>query len=424
MAKLIIEGGHRLTGEVTVSGSKNAVLPILAAALLADGECLIENAPNLSDVETLGDILRGLGAQVTRTHNTLVVNASKVSECRPDPALVGNLRGSILVMGPLLARLGCVTVPHPGGDRIGPRPIDTHLKALEGLGAKTRIEGSFYHLESARLKGNKVVLDELSVTATENLLMASVLATGVTEIRLAAAEPEVVNLAEFLKSMGAKIEGEGTHTIRVEGVEKLNGGRVRIMPDRLEAATLAVAAAVTQGDVLIHGFMTDHLDAVVNKLREANVSFESEGENLKVTQRSFLRALNIRTDIYPGFPTDLQAPFAVLLTQAAGTSLIFETLYAGRLNYGLELLKMGANITLLDQHRLQIVGPTPLQAKEIDSLDIRAGATLVLASLIASGRSSIGGFELVDRGYERIDEKLQRLGAKLRRVEEGNVPSI
>ncbi len=416
MSKLVIEGGEPLRGEVQISGSKNASLPILAATLLSEEVSVIENVPHLLDITVVQDALRGLKAEVSLDNRTLSVDTSKVAGGSPKPELIKQLRGSVLLIGPLLARFGEISIPHPGGDRIGPRPIDTHLKALQALGTEIKTDSTTYHLQARKLRGTKVVLSELSVTATENLLMAATLAEGVTEIRLAAAEPEIVNLANFLRSMGAKIEGDGTHVIRVEGVKKLTGGRSQIIPDRLEAVTFALAGAMTQGEILIRGFVAEHLDAVVNTLREANVNLEIlDSQVARVKHSSYLKPVKIRTDIYPGFPTDLQAPFAVLLTQAAGTSLIFETMYTGRLVYALELLRMGADVTILDQHRLQIVGPTPLKGKEIDSLDIRAGATLILAALIAAGRSVLDNFEVVDRGYEKIDEKLRSLGAKLRR---------
>jgi UDP-N-acetylglucosamine 1-carboxyvinyltransferase len=419
MSKLIIEGGRPLRGEVLISGSKNAALPILAASLLSAGESIIENCPNLIDISVLCEILEDLGAKITHNHSTLAIDTGKVAGGAPKDKLISQLRGSVLVLGPLLARFGKVRLAHPGGDKIGPRPIDVHLNVMKVLGAKVCINADNYSVEAEKLKGAKIVLSEMSVTATENAMMAACLAEGVTEIRMAAAEPEIVNLADFLRSMGAKITGDGTHVIKVEGVNHLLGpGKITVMPDRLEAVTFAIAAAVTQGDILIKGFRANDLDAVVNSLREANVKIEILNDNeARVQHSSFLKAIKIRTDVYPGFPTDLQAPFAVLLTQANGTSTIFETMYAGRLNYALELIRMGADITLIDQHRLQIVGPTPLRGKEIDSLDIRAGATLILAGLIAEGKSTLASFEVVDRGYEKIEEKLSSLGAAVKRDE-------
>ena len=419
MSKLMIEGGHSLSGEVTVSGSKNAVLPILAATLLTGDSCVINNVPDIQDIHTLAQILESLGSSVDFSHNRLTVSGSKVDGRDPDFVLVKRIRASVLILGPLLARFKKVKVTHPGGCHIGARPIDVHLKAFQSLGATIRSDDQFYYIEAQELRGTKIVLGEMSVTGTENIMMAAVLAEGTTEIRLAAAEPEVNNLAECLNRMGAKISGIGTHTLIIEGVERLHGAELTVIPDRLEAGTFAIAAAVAHGDVLIKGYVHDHLDIFTEKLRDANIKFDLIGtDQICVHRTTLVKPVDIRTDIYPGFPTDLQAPFAILLTQAVGTSKIYETMYDGRLNYFVELSKMGATASILDPHRAIVSGPTPLYGKEIDSLDIRAGATLVLAALIAEGHSVINHAELIDRGYERIAEKLRALGAKIERVEE------
>ncbi len=420
MSQFIIEGGTALSGEVRVSGAKNAALPILASALLTSETVVINNVPNIQDIRTLLEILQSLGCTITDFSNhKLIIDTSKVDGRDPDFIKVKQIRASVLILGPLLSRFKKVKATHPGGCHIGARPIDTHLKAFEALGAQVRSDDQFYYIEApAGLHGGKVVLDELSVTATENAVMAAVLVPGVTEIRLAAAEPEISNLVDCLNQMGAKISGIGTHTLIIEGVDKLHGAEIVIIPDRIEAGTFAIAAAVMHGDVLIDGYTQDHLDLVTNKLLAANVKLQLAPNNCaRIARTTQLRGVDIRTDIFPGFPTDLQAPFAVLLTQAAGNSKIYETMYDGRLNYLQELTKMGASAQILNSHEAVVFGPTPLLGKEIHSLDIRAGATLILAALTAVGTSIITNAEMIDRGYEKIEDKLKALGAHIERRE-------
>jgi UDP-N-acetylglucosamine 1-carboxyvinyltransferase len=399
MSKFIIEGGYSLRGEVKVSGSKNAALPILASTLLTAETCTINNVPNIQDIRTLIAILESLGSKISWSENgQLVVDNSAVDGRDPDFNLVKKIRASVLISGPLFTRFGKVKVTHPGGCHIGARPIDVHLRALSALGAKITTEDQFYSMEASAVVGTKVVLDEMSVTATENLIMAAVLAKG-------------------LNLMGAKISGVDSHVITIEGVNGLHGANLRIVPDYIEAGTLAIAAAITHGDIVIDGYVEDHLDIFTNKLRDANVQFQLLPNNkIHISKSTTIKPVDIRTDIYPGFPTDLQAPFAVLMTQANGNSKIFETMYDGRLNYLNELAKMGSAATVLDSHRAVIIGPSVLYGKEIDSLDIRAGATLILAALTANGQSVINHAEIIDRGYEQIDDKLRQLGARISRV--------
>lgn len=418
MSKFVIEGGNALSGEVRVSGAKNAALPILASALLTSEILVINNVPNIQDIRTMLEILESLGCTVIDFSNhKLIIDGSKVDGRDPDFVKVKQIRASVLILGPLLARFKKVKVTHPGGCHIGARPIDAHLQAFEAMGATVRFDDQFYYIESLLgLKGGKVVLNELSVTATENALMAAVLAPGITEIRLAAAEPEIGNLIEALNKMGAQIIGAGTHNLTITGVEKLHTAEIEVIPDRIEAATFAIAAAVMHGDVLIDGYTHDHLDLVTKKLLAANVKIQLAPNNCaRVARTTQLRAVDIRTDIYPGFPTDLQAPFSVLLAQAAGNSKIYETMYEGRLNYLQELAKMGASAQILNSHEAIIFGPTPLVGKEINSLDIRSGATLILAALTATGTSVITNAEMIDRGYEDIEGKLRALGARIER---------
>ncbi|MBU1092063.1 UDP-N-acetylglucosamine 1-carboxyvinyltransferase [Patescibacteria group bacterium] len=418
MTKFIIEGGQSLSGEVRISGAKNAALPILAASLLTPETLTINNVPDIQDIRTMLAVLESLGCEILDFSNhKVIIRGSKVDGRDPDFIKVKQIRASVLILGPMLTRFKRVKVTHPGGCHIGARPIDAHLKAFEALGGTVRSDDQFYYVETTGLKGNRVILDELSVTATENTLLAAVLAPGRTEIRLSAAEPEISNLAESLNQMGAKITGIGSHTLIIEGVDQLHGAELTIIPDRIEAGTFAIAVAVMHGDVLIDGYVSDHLDIFTNKLLAANVKIQLVSNNcVRITKTTQLKSVDIRTDIYPGFPTDLQAPFSVLLTQAAGHGKIFETMYDGRLNYLQELSKMGASSEILNSHQAIISGPTPLYGKEISSLDIRAGATLIIAALTATGTSTIDNAEMIDRGYEKIEEKLSKLGAKIVRV--------
>jgi len=419
MSKLIIEGGQPLVGTVEISGAKNAALPILASTLLTQDTCTINNVPDIQDIHTLLKVLSSLGAQVSDfSNNSITLNNQNVDGRDPDFIQVKKIRASVLILGPLLAKFKKVKVTHPGGCHIGARPIDVHLKAFEALGAKVTSDEQFYYIQADELVGTKIVLDEMSVTGTENAIMASVLAKDVTEIHLAAAEPEIVNLINSLNAMGAKITGAGSHILRIEGVEKLHGANLTVIPDRIEAGTFAIAAAVAHGDLLIKGYTHDHLSIFTKKLRDANVQFELiDHDKIHISRTTVIKPVNIRTDIYPGFPTDLQAPFAVLMTQAQGISKIFETMYDGRLNYLRELNKMGANANILDNHRAVISGPTVLMGKEINSLDIRAGVTLVVAALVANGQSIINNVELIDRGYEKIEWKLSKLGVNITRAD-------
>jgi UDP-N-acetylglucosamine 1-carboxyvinyltransferase len=346
------------------------------------------------------------------------MTAKKLIGAQPDYQLVKHMRASVVIIGPLLSRLKKVTIPQPGGCLIGSRPIDTHLNAFRKLGVEVRQEEDLYHFSINEIIGRKVVLDEMSVTATENMIMASVISKGTTEIRLAASEPEIEDLIKLLNKMGARINGGGTSNLVIKGVKKLHGAKHRILADRIEAGTFAVAAAVSRGDVRIKGIVPDHLDSLLQKFDQANVKYEIEKNSiLHIKPTTIFKPISFDTRPHPGFPTDLQAPMAVLLTQANGTSRIFETMYEGRFGYVTELTKMGANIKSLDSHTIIVTGPTPLYGKDITSFDIRAGATLIIAALIAQGNSLIDRVELVDRGYEKIEKRLQKLGAKIKRLE-------
>lgn len=418
MSEFIINGPSKLRGEVKISGSKNAALPIICATLLARGKSVIENVPDIADIRNLLLILESVGAKTKLENNVCEIDATNIINSEPDHKLVKHIRASILLIGPLLARCNEVKIAHPGGCFIGARPVGTHFKAFENLGAKIIPNEDCYHLRTGKLIGKKIILDEISVTATENIIMAAVLAEGETEIRLAATEPHVVDLCEMLVKMGAKIEGIGSHFIKILGVKKLESVEYTLIPDQIEAGTYALAAAATKSELSIKGFIPEHHDIFLKKLAEVNVNFEIvEPDVLNIKPTTLFKATSIRTDIWPNFPSDLQAPFAILLTQAEGTSEIYETMFEGRLNYLNELSKMGANCAIRNSHQASITGPTPLYGTKITTLDLRAGATLIIAALLAEGESLIENAEIIDRGYEKIEEKLQNLGVSIERVE-------
>lgn len=419
MSRFIIEGGQELKGEIEVKGMKNAATPILASTLLISDTCILENVPLIADFLNLIEILKSLGSKIEFIEeHTVKINNQSVNLKSLDKELIKKMRSSILLMGPLLARFGQVEIPEPGGCIIGNRPIDSHLYALEKLGAQIEKEKNFYGLRTKGLIGKEIVMPEFSVTATENAIMAAVLAKGKTIIKIAAAEPHVQDLCNFLNKAGAKIGGIGTHTLEIEGVKKLKGVEYRIIPDQIEAGTLAVIGALNRGEMMIKNIVPEHLDIILLKLRQIGVNFELKENSLKIYHTTKLKAFNLQTLPYPGFPTDLQAPFGVLATQCQGTSLIKDPMYEGRLGYIQELTKMGANAIIADPHRVIITGPTPLYGQEIKTPDLRAGATLIIAGLIAHGQTIINQAEIIDRGYEKIDERLAKLGAKIKRVEE------
>ena len=413
--KFVIEGRNSLYGEVKISSSKNAVLKMIAASIMGEGTSTIIDTPQITDVETLKNIIYDLGADIKFKNKILKINPSSLKSYQPKNSLVKKLRASIVLVGPLLTRFGKAIISQPGGDTIGNRSIDTHIRAFEQLGVRITQDNGYYVLDAKDAKANIVILDEMSVTATENILMFAALLPGETNIRVAAAEPEIEDLANFLNKMGAKIKGAGTHFINIEGVKKLKGTTHKPIPDRIEAGTFIIASALGGKEVEIKNIRLEHLDLFLKKLKAANVKFTKIKDGLLVKPSTIFNRISIDTRPYPGFSTDLQAPTAVLLTQAKGTSLIFESIFENRLNYANELAKMGASVEILDPHRLLINGPTPLFGKKIKTLDIRAGATLVIASLIASGTSIIENIELIDRGYEKIDQKLKKLHAKIER---------
>lgn len=414
MSQFVISGGVKLKGEVEISGMKNAATPIVAATLLTDEACIIHRVPKINDVAKMLEILKSLGAKVEWVgDHSLSIKCDRVDLKTLDRKMVKSMRSSVLFMAPLLARFKKASLPEPGGCIIGNRPLDTHFFVLQQLGAKVKHENGAYELETNGLVGAKIVLPEFSVTATENALMAAVLAKGETIIKMAAAEPHVEDLINFLIGMGAKIEGAGTHTLKIQGVAKLRGVEHTLIPDQIEIGTFAVAAAVTHGTVKISPVVPEHLESVLSLLKRIGVPYEVSGDSLTINPYTSLKSFKFQALPYPGLPTDLQALFGVLATQCQGTSLIHDPLYEGRLGYINELVKMGANAIICDPHRVLITGPTPLYGQEIKSFDLRAGATLLIAGLVAQGETIINESEIINRGYEAIDKKLQNLGARI-----------
>ncbi|MBX6771557.1 MAG: UDP-N-acetylglucosamine 1-carboxyvinyltransferase [Chloroflexi bacterium] len=419
MDKLVIEGQIPLRGEVVVSGAKNAALPIMAAALLTTDECIIDNVPIVEDVRTLAEILRQVGCTVhlEPASHRVIIRAPEADELNPvvPSDLARRMRASFLLAGPLLARAGRVTAPHPGGCSIGRRPVNVDIKGFSAMGASVELSDSQYHLEAKRLRGERIYLDYPSHTGTENILMAATLAEGTTVIKHASVEPEVADLAECLRQMGARVTGVGTSYLRIEGVDRLHGVHYRVTPDRIEAGTYAIAAAITGGDITIHDIVPDHLDPLTHKLLEAGVLVEVEDRAYRVRGNGTLHAVELQTLHYPGFPTDLQAEFATLLTQSHGTSFVHERVFDDRFQYARELRKLGACIQV-DGQTATIIGPTRLHGAVVEALDIRSGAALILAGLAAEGITEIHSIYHIDRGYENIDGKLRALGAHVERV--------
>jgi UDP-N-acetylglucosamine 1-carboxyvinyltransferase len=417
MDKLQITGGVPLEGEVRISGAKNATLPILAAGLLASDPVTICNVPHLKDVTTTIELLGRMGVSVTIAEGLRIeVDASTLKECFAPYDLVKTMRASILVLGPLVARFGRADVSLPGGCAIGARPVNIHVAGLQAMGADIQIEGGYIRARASRLKGARLVLDAVTVTGTENLMMAATLADGETVLENAAREPEVVDLANFLIAMGAKIQGAGTDKIVIQGVTKLHGTTYEVLPDRIESGTYLVAGAITRGHVRIKNTRPEHLDAVTAKLREAGATVDIGDNWIEVDMRGRRpRAVDVRTAPYPAFPTDMQAQFAALNTVAVGVGTIIETIFENRFMHMLEMRRLGAEIRL-EGNTAIIRGVERLTAAPVMATDLRASASLVLAGLVAEGRTEIERIYHIDRGYETIEEKLAGVGARIRRV--------
>lgn len=425
--KIIVRGGNRLTGRVRIHGAKNAVLPIIAATILGTtGKSVIHETPALDDVYTISEVLRHLGAQVTFFGDRLVVDATSLDGHEAPYELVRKMRASFLVMGPLLARLGRARIALPGGCAIGSRPIDQHLKGFEAMGASIEMGHGFVEARvHGRLKGTRIYLDVPSVGATENIMMAATLAEGTTLIENAAMEPEIVDLATFLNAMGARVRGAGTGTIRIDGVEALHGTTHTVIPDRIEAGTFMVAAAITRGNVLVEGAIYDHVRAVAAKLSEMGVYVEEEDGGIRVVAEGRLRPVDVKTLPYPGFPTDMQAQMMALLAVTEGTSTVTETVFENRFMHVEELKRMNAQIKIEGRSAI-IEGVPRLSGAKVCATDLRAGAALVLAGLAAEGETEVTGLHHIDRGYVDLVGKLRRLGADIARVSEPDAaaPSI
>jgi len=419
VAQLLIEGGSRLVGQVRISGSKNAVLPILAASLLTEDECRLTNVPEIEDVHTMRQLLQSLGVEVTHPQpGQLRISAARLASAEVPPAMARRMRASFLLMGPLLARTGEARVAKPGGDDIGMRRVEQHIVGLRLMGAEVDVQDGDYVAHARRLHGATIHLDMPTVTGTENLMMAAVTADGVTTIHNAAREPHVVDLARFLAGMGAQVRGAGTDVIQVEGVKELRGARHQVIPDNIEAGTYAIAVAATRGEAMLEDVDGSHLRALILKLRAAGAHVEEQGRGLLVEASQPLQAVDVTTWTHPGFPTDLQAPYLSLMTQAEGHCVVSEALFENRFQHVAELNKLGADIRVEGRSAL-IHGPTALHAARVRIPDIRAGAALVVAGLCAKGTTALDNVYHLDRGYEDIEAKFQRLGANLTRVEAG-----
>ena len=419
MESFLIKGGVPLHGEVEISGSKNAALPFMAATLLTDEPCVIRRVPNLSDTRFMAQILVSLGAQVKFADGTLTIRAKKIKGYA-DYELVRKMRGSICIAGPLLARLRKARISLPGGCIIGARPINLHLKGFEALGAKIKIEGGYVDATAKKLSGATMFLGGRAgstVLGTANVMMAAVMADGVTVIESAACEPEVVDLADFLRAMGAKISGAGSPTITITGIEKLHGAEHGVIPDRIETATFAIAAAATDGEIIIRGARAEHLRAVIDKLNEAGVSIEKRGANLVIRRKGKLKPSDVTTLPYSGFPTDVQAQMTALFTLAPGISIITERIFESRFMHVSELARLGADIEIEGPSAI-VKGGRPLSGAPVMASDLRASAALVIAGLAAKGATQVNRIYHLDRGYEQMDAKLRKLGARIQRVEE------
>ena len=414
MDKMVIVGGERLRGDVLISGAKNAALPILASALLVGGWNTFHNIPDLMDIKTIRKLLNSLGVEI-EGQGTLRINAGVITGCEASYDLVRTMRASILVLGPLVARMGEARVSLPGGCAIGARPVNLHIKALRALGAEVTLKDGYVEAKATRLKGAEIYFDISTVTGTENIMMAATLAKGKTLLKNAAREPEVVNLAEVLVGMGARIHGAGSDVITIEGVERLHPAEATVIPDRIEAGTFLIAAGITGGDVRILGCNPLHLDALIAKLRDAGMRIDVAEDSLRAAGGGTLRSVDVKTLPYPGFPTDLQAQIMALMAVAKGLSVITETVFENRFMHVSEMIRMGADIVIQGKSAL-VRGVSKLHGAPVMATDLRASASLILAGLAAEGTTVLSRVYHIDRGYQQIEKKLSALGADIRRV--------
>lgn len=417
MDKFIIEGGRKLKGRVRIHGAKNSALPIMAAAILGSGETELLDVPTIRDVRTMCEMLRRFGAELDVTDSSIKIRPDNIIHTEAPYEIIKTMRASFIVMGPLLSRFGRARVARPGGCAIGSRPVDLHIKGFQKLGAKIDIVHGYVEAKCRKLKGDRIYLDFPSVGATENLMIAACLAEGETVIENAAKEPEVIDLADFLGKMGADVEGAGSDVIRIQGGRMLTGVRHRVIPDRIEAGTFMVAAAAAGGDVTIENIKAEHLEAVYSKLQEAGINLSWNGDSVRIKGGRRPKPIDIKSLPYPGFPTDLQAPIMTLLTVASGTSVVTETIFENRFMHVPELVRMGADASI-DKRCAVIRGVKHLSGAPVMASDLRAGASLVIAGLIASGVTEISRVYHIDRGYDGLEKKLQGLGARITRVKQ------
>lgn len=417
MKKLIIEGGRELSGTINISGAKNSVVALIPASILTKGKCVIRNVPNISDVNTLIDIMKFLGSDIKYEDETVYIDNKNVKNKFIPDEYANKLRASYYFMGSLLGLFGKVDIASPGGCVIGSRPIDFHLKSFEKMGAKVSESNNEFHISSNGLKSTEVFFDVPSVGATINVMIAAVRAKGTTRILNAAREPEIVNIADFLISMGAKITGAGTGTVIIEGVTELGDGEVTVIPDRIEAGTYVIIGALLGRNLKVAGVVPEHIYSLLYKLKEMGVSYKINNDVITVKKCNNLKAVNIKTTVYPGFPTDLGQPLSSLLTQCKGESVFEETIYENRLRHVPYLNGMGANINALDKKAV-ISGPTKLVGRKVKATDLRAGASMLVAGMIAKGTTTVNNVEHLLRGYERIVDKLNNVGANIKLVDE------
>ena len=413
-----IKGGRRLSGEIKVAGNKNSILPIMAACLLTDQPCILENVPKISDVSVLADLLEKCGAKVKGIGSSkLTIDCKNIKSATFPSTLTEKLRASVLLLGPMLARAGSIKMGYPGGDVIGRRPLTTHIQALTSLGATIKEDDDFFQAKTQHLKGTEVFLQEASVTATENVLMAASLIDDQTVIKRAASEPHVVDLCNFLAKLGVEIRGIGSDVLKIRGKKQLSGATHTIRPDHLEVGTFAICAAITKGTVRISPIIKEDLDMILLVLGKFGVNFKIEDGTLIVADSKLKAVEKVVVDIWPGFPTDLMAPMIVLATQAEGATILHDWMYESRMFFVDKLLSMGAKVVIADPHRVLVYGPTNLRGQKLDTPDIRAGIALVIAALAAKGKSSIERAELVERGYEDVVQRLTNLGAEIKKLE-------
>ncbi len=418
MEKFIIQGGAKLSGEIPVYGAKNSAMKCLAACLLTSDECVLDNVPGIVDVEHYIEIFEGMGVKITRNGRSVKVDASDINPSQINQDLVRKMRDSVTLIGPLLGRFKEVKLASPGGDKIGARQIDTHLNAFIALGAEVVQEDGYHIIRAKKLVGCEIILDEMSVTATANAMLAAVMAEGTTTIRHAAAEPHIDNVMQLLNAMGAKVSWAGNHIIKVEGVTKLHGANHAVNPDYIEMWTFLALGAATKSAISIRPFIPEYLETELLHFRDMGGQYEIKGAvlTLKPTLELHAPKHRVHSMPYPGFAADNIPPFVVLATQAQGSTLVMEWMYEGRQKYVYDLIRMGADTTILDPHRILIKGPTPLYGREATSYDVRAGATMIIAAMVAQGESVVTDVEQLDRGYEKVENRLNAVGANIKRV--------